>query len=241
MLIYFCQGEKLPNKLLQERLFQRIHLSDTRSENFLFEDEYRLWKLRQHIIKQINQQNFEQAHKLLQEYKGKVCMENCLEQQFCMVMNIYMLPEAKRGKYWKQALKLTVPNIDTKPLSQLMLSETELDLLLEYVRTCHFQHLSKTCDKVISYIQSHISDTCVRAKILPKAVYYQCLVAKRQDIKDYAKLMRNCDEAIECLRDTKRLYYFWENLNYEHHFKKCQQGNSAGKSHRRCQSFFRSG
>lgn len=212
MLLYLCEGERTASKLLQDRLLDRMHLSDIRSENFLFEDEYRLWKLRQQIVKQVNEEHFEQAYKLLEKYERRVCMDNCLEQQFCLVMRIYMMPEAERGAYWEQALKLTVPNIDTKPLSELALSAIELDLLLEYVRACHFDRFQEVCNEVTDYVHRYISDIYIQIKILPKIVYYQCLTAQKRDIRDCAKLLRNCNEVIARLRDAKRLYYFWELL-----------------------------
>lgn len=229
MLFYFCKGERTASKLLQDRLLDRLHVSDIRSENFLFEDEYRKWKLRRQIVKRVNIGAFEEAETYLQEYQDQLTFKDNLEQQFCLVMRIQMLPEGERGSYWEQALKLTVPNIDKKPLSELILSDTELDMYLEYIRCCHFERLSEVCEEMTDYIRKRIPDIDMRARIFPKTVYYQCLAAKKQEQQDYIKLLKNCNEALEYLRTAERLYYFWELLKerealYEHFIK---QGKGA--------------
>lgn len=128
MFARICSGERSADKLLRERLMQRLGLSDTRNESFLFRDEYEEWKLRQQILNAINREQFHRAEELLQKYKSSVLMNNNLEQQFCMVMEMQILIGQGGGtdqveERIERALKLTVPNIDTKPLHQLLLSE----------------------------------------------------------------------------------------------------------------------
>lgn len=230
MLMRICQGERAANKMLQERLLRRVGVSKTRSENFLFKDEYSLWRLRQQIVKKVNIGAFEEAETYLLEYQDQLTIKDNLEQQFCLVMRIQMLPEGERGSYWEQALKLTVPNIDQKPLSELMLSDTELDMYLEYTRCCHFERLSRVCEEMTDYIRKRIPDLDMRARIFPKAVYYQCLAAKKQEQKDYGRLLKNCNEAMEYLRTAERLYYFWELLKERErlceHFIKQDKGTA---------------
>ena len=91
MFTRICNGERSADKLLRERLMQRLGLSDTRNESFLFRDEYEKWKLRQQILNCINREQFEQAEELLQKYKSRVSMKNNLEQQFCLVMETQIL------------------------------------------------------------------------------------------------------------------------------------------------------
>lgn len=218
MYTRICNGERVADKLLRERLMHRLGLSDTRNESFLFRDEHLAWKQRQRILNRINREQFVQAGKLLRQYKDHIALNNNLEQQFCMVMEMQILIgqglEGERlQKITEKALKLTVPNIDSKPLGDLILSEQEIDLILEYVRYCHPAYMSKCCDELLNYINHAFSDEYMKVKILPKIVYYQCKGdIEQQENVEWGKLLKNCNKAIACLRETQRLYYFWELL-----------------------------
>ena len=228
MFARICNGERSADKLLREHLMQRLGISDTRNESFLFRDEYDMWKLRQQMVNSMNREQYKRVEGLLQEYKGKASMENPLEQQFCLVMEVQLLMAQGCGEQQikeriERALKLTVPNIDTKSLHQLLLSEQEMDLVLEYARYCHPKRMVQCCEALLEYVKQHIHDEYLKAKIFPKIVYYQCIAEGEES--DLDMLLQNCNEAIECLRDTQRLYYFWELLCerekiYEYFIKK---------------------
>ena len=235
MFTRICNGERNTDKLLRDRLMQRLGVSDTRNESFLFRDEYVGWKQRQQIVNCMNRGELEQAEELLLEYKRRASMENRLEQQFCLVMEIQILVTRGCGgnrikEQIEKALKLTVPNINKKPLHDLMFSEQEMDLVLEYVRYCHPEKMAEYCRVLLEYIKQHISDEYMQAKILPKTVYYQCMAEHSGGISDWNILLRNCNKAIACLRDTQRLYYFVELLHerkklYEHFIAKAKAEN----------------
>ena len=216
MFVKICNGERGADKLLRERFLQRLGVSDTRSESFLYQDEYDAWRLRQQIVNHMNREEYLQAEELLEEYKSKTVMENKLEQQFCLVMEVQLWMAQERGEESvkeriERALKLTVPYVDTKPLQQLVLSEQEMDLVLEYARYCQPERMAECCEALLEYVKRYMDDEYLRAKIFPKIVYYQCKA--QQESTDGYKLLRNCNEAINCLRNTQRLYYFWELLD----------------------------
>lgn len=239
MFTRICNGERSADKLLRERLMQRLGLSDTRNESFLFRDEYEEWKLRQHILNSIVREQFDRAEELLRKYKSRVSMENHLERQFCLVMETQILTGQGCGaddvkEMIERALKLTVPNIDTKPLRELILSEQEIDLVIDYVRYSHPEYLLQCSYELLEYIKRSIADEYIQARIVPKIVYYQCIACRGSDILDWNMILRNCNNAIACLRNTQRLYYFWELLLereklYEHFV---QQAKAAGEKKR---------
>ena len=65
MFVKLCNGERGSDKLLRERLLQRLGVSDTRSESFLYQDEYDAWRLRQQIVNHMNREAYMQAEELL--------------------------------------------------------------------------------------------------------------------------------------------------------------------------------
>lgn len=50
MLSRICNGERTANKMMRDRLMQRLGLADDRNENFIFREEYEKWKIRQKIV-----------------------------------------------------------------------------------------------------------------------------------------------------------------------------------------------
>ena len=173
MFARICNGERSADKLLRERLLQRLGVSDTRNESFLYRDEYDAWKLRQQIVNHINREQYKQAEEFLEEYKSKAAMENKLEQQFCLVMEVQLwmaqgCAEEKIKKKIERALKLTVPHMDTKPLQQLVLSEQEMDLMLEYARYCHPERMAEYCEALLESVKRYMGHEYLRAKIFPK-------------------------------------------------------------------------
>ena len=177
MLSRICNGERTANKMMRDRLIQRLGMADERNENFLFHEEYEKWKMRQKIVVLINEEDLGAAEELLDAYEKDI--SNKVEQQFCQVMRIQILqmrePEAEKiGKLYENALKLTVPNIDEKNVNELQLSAQELDLVLEYVFYCQPENLDSRCEELIEYVEKSIMDEQSRAKILPQIIYYQC-------------------------------------------------------------------
>lgn len=215
MLSRICNGERTANKMMRDRLMQRLGLADDRNENFIFREEYEKWKIRQKIVVLINEEDLVAAEELLDTYEKDI--SNKVEQQFCQVMRIQILQvreteTEKIGKLYENALKLTVPHIDEKTVNELQLSAQELDLVLEYINYCHFDKLDSRCEELIEYVEKSAMDEQCVAKIMPKIVYYQCRKSHDMAQVDYTFLLRKCNVAIECLRDAKRLFFLWELL-----------------------------
>ncbi len=215
MLSRICNGERTVNKMMRDRLMQRLGLADDRNENFIFREEYEKWKIRQKIVVLINEEDLVVAEELLDTYEKDI--SNKVEQQFCQVMRIQILqmrePGAEKiGKLYENALKLTVPHIDEKNVNELQLSAQELDLVLEYINYCHPDKLDSRCEELIEYVEKSAMDEQCIAKIMPKIVYYQCKKSHDMEQVDYVFLLRKCNVAIEYLRDAKRLFFLWELL-----------------------------
>lgn len=156
MLSRICNGERTANKMMRDRLMQRLGLADDRNENFIFKEEYEKWKIRQKIVVLINEEDLLAAEELLNAYEKDIC--NKVEKQFSQVMRIQIsqmreLEAGKIGKLYESALKLTVPHIDEKSVNELQLSAQELDLVLEYMNYCHPDKLYSRCEEISEYVR----------------------------------------------------------------------------------------
>lgn len=209
------KGERYANKELRDRILARLGVCSDGYENFLFYDDYLVWKQKQRIVNSIEKSDFQEAEKLLEAYE-KECEEDKLGRQFCMVMRVQIMQKRHEDKapiarIYEEAVKLTVSDIDNALIKDLCLSVQELDMILEYERYCHPGRLASRCEEILAYISSEMFDTYSYVKIYPKVIYYLYISTSDND-RDWTKLLRLSSAGIEQLRTTGRTYYFWELL-----------------------------
>lgn len=216
MMSRIIAGERIPGKMMRDRLMERLGVADARNENFLAYDEHERWKCRQQIIKSIDDEEYDSAAELLEKYVENK-FENNVEKQFYINMKIQIMinqgaDREEIGELLKEAVLLTVPDIDNRNIGELRLSVKELDLILEYEKYMHADKLADRCEEIISYVHSADMDTQSRAKIIPKVMYYQCEAMREQESPDYHHMLKKCNQGIESLRDSAKMYYMWELL-----------------------------
>lgn len=209
------KGERHANKELRDRILARLGVCSDGYENFLFYDDYLVWKQKQRIVNSIEKSDFQEAEKLLETYEKKG-EEDKLGRQFCMVMRAQIMQKrhedkAQIARIYEEAVKLTVSDIDSGLIKDLCLSVQELDMILEYERYCHPDRLASRCEEILAYISSEMFDTYSYVKIYPKVIYYLYISMPDKD-RDWVRLLRLSSAGIEQLRTTGRTYYFWELL-----------------------------
>lgn len=226
MVWYLESGERMPDKLVQDAILERLGIGAEDYEHFLDYKEYRRWEARQHILHSITFEKLEQAESLLEEYRGAHDMEDKLEKQFYLSM----LAQIRRGQgcgeeelrpFIEEALRLTVPLFGQKPLAELALSVKELNLILEAERCRGEEERPERYQEIAEYMETNGFDRRSRAKVYPKAVYYLCrstmarAAGKEQEsgLRFLSQLLKFCNDALEVLRDNGRMYYLWEILD----------------------------
>lgn len=207
------RGERLAGKELRDRILARLGVCSDGYENFLFYEDYLVWKRRQRIVNAIEKSDFDVAEKELAIYE-KTNDDLNLEKQFCLVMRAQIMQKrhedsAVIAKLYEEAVKLTVSDIDCVSIKELCLSVQELDMILEYEKWCHPDRLASRCEEILAYISSEMFDTYSYVKIYPKVIYYLYLSTSYSD-RDWNRLLRLSNQGIEQLRTTGRMYYLWE-------------------------------
>lgn len=207
------RGERLAGKELRDRILARLGVCSDGYENFLFYEDYLVWKRRQRIVNAIEKSDFDVAEKELAIYE-KTNDDLNLEKQFCLVMRAQIMQKrhedpAVIAKLYEEAVKLTVTDIDDVSIKELCLSVQELDMILEYEKWCRPDKLASRCEEILAYISSEMFDTYSYVKIYPKVIYYLYLSTSDSD-RDWNRLLRLSNQGIEQLRTTGRMYYLWE-------------------------------
>lgn len=224
MACYLESGERAPDKLLQDRILERLGVGAEDYEYFLFYDEYDRWEARQRILHNITYEEWERAERLLQEYRDTHDMGNVLEKQFYLSMLAQIrrhsgeAPEAL-GALFEKAVRLTVPGLGNKPLAQLTLCLKELNLMLEAERCRKEGGRPQQYQELANYILSNGFDGASVAKLYPKAVYFLYRSVEESTDPECRKLwpdnrlLAYCSKALEFLRNHFRMYYLWEILD----------------------------
>lgn len=211
-------GERKADKMMQDRLLARLGISSDIYENYLSIDEYELWKIRQKILKAVDNQEIETSKKYLEQYRERI-KGNRIGEQFYLVMKAELLKqegaeEKEIAQITETAVKLTVPDIEKTKLKNLILSVQELNLVLEYKKYCHPQTFGKDCEELFDYVEERQMDEMTQAKILPKIIYekWKFMRQKENTQEELIGLLKLCNHGIELDRATGRLFYFWELL-----------------------------
>lgn len=221
-------GNRLPSKLVRDRLTARLGISGEEYEEYLLPNEFEQWELRMEIIRCINKNKLTDAEKNIKTYESRYIV-NEVEEQFVETMK-YILYE-KRG-FSKEclctqifhAMVCTVPDMDAAFDGIQLLADQELNLIMEYVSLCTPNVSNQNPAKwklekyhqVVEYVKSSSLDKIAQAKIYARL---GCLVAKLV-LKEYETeeslryALKLCNDGVEVLRDTVRLYYFVELNEY---------------------------
>ena len=222
------QGKSFPKREIRERLIERLGESAYDYENYVEAKDYKEWKLETALLDALNSAEISKAQQLLQAYERKYKKRNVVTQQFYTVMLLQLLElkdakEEEKAAVLEQAVKLTIPNIEEKSISDLILSISELNLVLEYVTYQKHENLKEIYEELFQYIQQDKFDLESRALFCSKLALYFCEYQwefikgeeKAKAIGLAQQLVEKCSKAIEDLRNHKKIYFAWELLQME--------------------------
>lgn len=223
MLYRIELGERLPNKLERDRIVARLGVSGEGHEDYLSLKEYRGWQQRQELLRCVEERDFTDFYEKLENYGGKT--RSKVEKQFLTAMEFMMLqatnaPLEEQRDVIEKAVRYSMPNPRSCLLRRLLLCNQEVNLLMEYI---HIYDAYKSETKLREWrleryeelflcIERSCMDDTDKAKVYPKLVYYYCLDSDVEMGRLEGRCLELCDEAIELLRDTRKLYYMVELL-----------------------------
>lgn len=227
-------GKRQPDKLLQDRLLERLGVQPDEYEYLLAQEEYDRWRDRQRILRAIMEQRWDQVRRLLEDYRQTYDMTRDLERQFYLAMEAqYRWNTGDRdglAEQYREAVCLTVPGFE-EDLPGQVLSAQEINLILEYYHHSQEPQAAEVYRRVLSYVEDPRFDPMSQSKLYPKTVYYLWEEEKRRGGPDenstenlvedmakvpacpYCQLLKYCDRGIEMLRADQSLYYLWELLS----------------------------
>ncbi|MBO5176983.1 MAG: hypothetical protein J6C07_05965 [Lachnospiraceae bacterium] len=225
------QGERYPSKLSRDRLLGRLGENGYDFECYLKDEEHEKWVERCCIVSLLERGRLEEAELRIKAFQESVKEEHKLEKQFMLVMQAQLLelqgePEEEVWPLVEEAVSLTVPQIGQVPVSELVLSVQELNLVLEYYSRAEQECMEEYCLDLLHYMEREYFDPASKAMLCPKiALYFGKYVRKHwkryngaERYEKAKKVLEVCHFGLECLRDHKKIYFAVELLEIQNFF-----------------------
>lgn len=219
-------GDRLPEKLMRDRITSRLGISGEEYEEYLRPEEYRQWECRMRILDCINKGDRDGVKREIEEY-DRIMERNPVQEQFLDTMK-YMYMQMSGASPETLALMMelailrTVPHIHAAFEGAQLLADQELNLILEYTYLREydgedeFEWRLSEYRKILNYVDKSHMDTISRSKLYPRIAYYvsQWILEENPSLENLKCALELCNQAIELLRDTSKLYYLVELLEY---------------------------
>ena len=218
-------GERLPEKLMRDRIMERLGVSAVNFEDYLQPDEYERMLLRQQILCNLETEDYKSMITGVETYEEMKPLGK-LEKQFIHAMRFYILKgTGSDQKELKDQIRMAVEQTITIPrdwsIKGKVLAMQEILLWAAYV-TYRFVSDNKEeeqnwrLDKlqdVLEYIRHSDKDSISKTRIFPKVALTYCSLLDENSPEELKSGLLICEEAIELLRKEAKLYYFLELLD----------------------------
>lgn len=202
-------GERRPDILIFNAVLQRLGKSSDYVNTILTQEEFEYFVKRRNVEMAFADKDFEQAEKDLQEWEQEIA-ENGIAVHKQDMYRLYAYCYLQKDKNYKKAeeylykaLLETIPEFDMwKQMPSglegtVVLSETELELLLLYVYVREQIGIEEETllESLFGYIRSKITDETAQNKALAQALHLQAYFYKKHSL--WEKCYKCCEAAIE--------------------------------------------
>lgn len=226
------RGERYPDYMVRSRLLARLGESGYSYECFLQPEEYEDWLERQRILDSLDDMQPDYAAALLEQYEKKYGKRDVVSGQFVLVMRLQWMeilkaPEQKRFEVLKEAVSLTIPKVEERPLCDRALSVQELNLVLEYWNYSTPVDAEDRYLQLLDYVQLNRFDLLSRAMLGAKIVLYYCRQTDKYNPAEYGLAdIKNKTESnlkiinlvLDWLRDANKLFFVMELLEKKENY-----------------------
>jgi|GEM_PF-4601229 len=212
---YYETGERIPNYKLRNRIMGRLGISSEGYEDFVHYDEYEYWLQEQDLMDLVETRQTTEGLALLETMKQSSTASSPIERQFLLDMYARLRKQSGEmyvGMYYKEAVELTIPMFSFEHISQYLLSAEEYFYILTFLfetlsqRNVDIEECRERIRSVIEHLRGSNLDDMARAKIYPYAISVLGKTCLNQSEIRSKWFQGYLEEALECLRKTKRLY-----------------------------------
>ena len=172
-------GERGTEFFVLERLISRLGSSSNKIELIQDEKDYELLILREKLNGKLETKNYDEAEKLLVEYKKIADKGNNLQLQYIETIEGILCSEKyidynKANEHFYKAINLTLPKFSLDKLGEYLFGENEIVLLLLYLKNNEEigeNSLSVYSNTILSYIDRHFTDEEVKCNLYGRVAW----------------------------------------------------------------------
>lgn len=215
------KGERPLEKNTRDRILERLGMAKELYENLLDNRAYKDWEYKKNILVAIRTGETVGASRLIAEYEKQLKDNDKINRQFLLVMQAELCRQEGEkeeiiGKYYREAVKVTIPEEENVWIKKRPLSVLEINMLLETIFFEKDVDFFYKCRVLMDYVDTGFYDEITKAKIYPKIICYylkrQLLFKLNWNEGQYVENLQFCDNAIDMLRNAGRTYYLVELL-----------------------------
>ena len=172
-------GERGADFFVLERLISRLGNSSNKVELIQDEKDYELLILREKLNGKLGTKNYDEAEKLLIEYKKIADKGNNLQLQYTETIEGILCSEKyidynKANEHFYKAINLTLPKFSLDKLGEYLFGENEIVLLLLYLKNNEEigeNSLSVYSNTILSYIDRYFTDEEVKCNLYGRVAW----------------------------------------------------------------------
>ncbi len=222
MLTRIRNGERIPNKMMRDRLLGRLGVDNRRWETFLNYDEYECWKVKEDILQYMESAFGDETMDYLQKYYLQGFFTQPLEQQFYHTCKGMILKQngclEEAVEEFKEALSYTVEIKNIADVRGLCMSVHELDIFLESIQLYLPGEKEKIYEIIWEKVEKDDADAALKGLFVPKLAYYMisCKMKNASEDMDWGLLshmLKRCNIALRYDAKGARSIYLWELLD----------------------------
>ena len=234
--VRFEGGDFDVNIHVRGAIMQRLGVDEKRSGMCINSKEYFELDDREHLLENIGMGDYAAAAKRLEEYRNKYNMKNHLNRQFTDYVEArleYIYGNKRKAlELYEHAIECTMPWYEKKE-NMTCISVYEAYMICEIAAISAELGDSIRAKwlytKLIKNCKENNMDRWIKGRIYPKAVSGILRITETDELDENTleEYFNICDEAVECLRRTRRLYFLRELLAYRNslcmHTGRCSQ------------------
>lgn len=169
-------GDTKQSFFLIERILERLGVSVNKIALLHNENDDRLFIIREMINKFLVKKTYDKAEYLLSEFRETIDLNNTIQLQYALEIEAIILYERDKryeeaSDIFDKALRLTAANCKINNVSDFMLGEEEIILLLLREHMDINSNISFYAKQLLNYVESHLEDEEVRTNIYSKLVW----------------------------------------------------------------------
>ena len=128
------KGQYIDDKIVVDRILKRVGLDPGEVEMIILKRDAQRFIQREKIYEAYNQEQYEEAEQLIQQYEEATINEHVIHRQFIGKMRVLIIMQRKGNinleiSMLREIISCTIPEFENKPLKQLCLAPEEMELL----------------------------------------------------------------------------------------------------------------